>query len=313
MSEKGVIEFDDQEGLVEAKFREDRYRFLESACWFLVALSISARPIAIFFATPGAVIKNLGAFAEFEQVFFATSLLVLFFPIVFRLIFGSLPLESLRRRTAQKSREVDEALGRAAGSKERTNKERAQLRLLSDVMNSSELARSDPARLFAYYAFSSRKLSQSIYSRAGVYLLVGVGVAFSGLMFFYLLTSHSFTTKPADVVEWLGLVAPRFGILLFIELIAFFFLRQYRSAMDEFRYYEAIKRNREETLVLIRMAIDSEGPIDIMNIVKSNAFFSKAGILAKDEKSEIIESRKLEKSELDILEKVIETISKSKT
>ena len=48
-------------------------------------------------------------------------------------------------------------------------------------------------------------------------------------------------------------LAPRFGILFFIELIAFFFLRQYKAAMEEFRYYEAIKRQREETLALVAM------------------------------------------------------------
>ena len=42
------------------------------------------------------------------------------------------------------------------------------------------------------------------------------------------------------------MLLPGFGILFFIEFVAFFFLRQYRSAMDEFPVYDAIRRNREE-------------------------------------------------------------------
>ncbi len=49
-----------------------------------------------------------------------------------------------------------------------------------------------------------------------------------------------------DYVERALVLLPGFGILFFIEFVAFFFLRQYRSALDEFRYYDAIRRNREE-------------------------------------------------------------------
>ena len=38
-----------------------------------------------------------------------------------------------------------------------------------------------------------------------------------------------------DYVERALVLLPCFGILFFIEFVAFFFLRQYRSAMDEFR------------------------------------------------------------------------------
>ena len=107
-------------------------------------------------------------------------------------------------------------------------------------------------------------------------------------------------------------MAPRFGILFFIELIAFFFLRQYRSAMDEFRYFEAIKRCREETLALMRIAEDSGLKISPIDWVNSGSFYSKAGLIQKDQSSEIIESRKLEKNELELMEKVLEVLSRSK-
>jgi hypothetical protein len=65
--------------------------------------------------------------------------------------------------------------------------------------------------------------------------------------------------------------------------------------MDEFHYYEAITRNREETLALIRINTDNDSPIDPLEMVKYNSFFSKAGVLESGQVSEIIESSKLEK------------------
>lgn len=107
-------------------------------------------------------------------------------------------------------------------------------------------------------------------------------------------------------------LAPKFGILFFIELVAFFFLKQYRSAMDEFRYYEAVQRKREEILVLIKLAFDGGKGAEVLELVKNGCFFSEGKVLGKDQSTEIIESRKLEKSELEILDKVIEVVSRSK-
>ena len=138
---------------------------------------------------------------------------------------------------------------------------------------------------------------------------MGVSVAFSGLVFFYYQTTDLVNSE--NVASAVNL-APKFGILFFIELVAFFFLRQYRSAMDEFRYYESIKRKREETLALIQIANAQKIDIDIFELIKSESFFSRPHTIKTNESSEIIESRKLEKNELDVLEKLIEIIAKTK-
>lgn len=284
--------------------RELTNRLTEVYLWMVAALVVAG---GIFFdilarhATPLEVISV--RYVEFLLAF-ATS----FFPIVFRLIFGALPLESLRRKRVQRQLEAPAS---PAETQATADIHEAEIRVLSDALSTDELSSSPPTKLFAYYAASSRRLSQSIYSRAGVYLLVGVFVAFSGLAFFYAQTAQ-LAPSSLEGMTLLVTLAPKFGILFFIELVAFFFLRQYRAAMDEFRYYEAIKRNREETLALIRIAADSGKPIDPIDLVKNESFFSKAGVLGKDQSTEIIESRKLEKNELDLLEKVIDVVSRSK-
>lgn len=242
-------------------------------------------------------------------------LAVIFLPYIFRLIFGFYPIQFSRMRRRRYE----------------------QLKLNS-------LEPKSPTELFASYAFSSRRLADDIYLRAGVYLLVGVILAFLGLAFFYTETGKTIyleragedrqeaTSEPTKAISLMSqtisseeqqlsalgpslllTMAPKFGILFFIELLAFFFLRQYRSAMDEFRYYEAIKRNREEMLALIVMLDKSEKPVDAMELLKIGSFFSKGGsILSAGSSTEIIETRKLEKNELDLLDKVVDVVSRSK-
>jgi hypothetical protein len=107
-------------------------------------------------------------------------------------------------------------------------------------------------------------------------------------------------------------LAPKFGILFFIEFVAFFFLRQYRTSMDEFRYYEAVKRHREEMLVLVKLGSEQAKPIDGFELVKLGQFFSVAGRLQKEESTEILEARKLEKNETAVLEKAIDAIAQAR-
>lgn len=284
--------------------REAFNRMAELCLWIALAALVLVRPLFYLQASD----MPVGALFEFWHFEIWAGSIVLFFPVVFRLIFGALPLDSIRRKRAQRQLRFKDFQTPSELSVENQTEE---VLVLSDSLSAEEIASSPATRLFAYYAASSRRLSQSIYSRAGVYLLVGVFVAFSGLVFFYSQTAQLLNLSDNGITMFVSLV-PKFGILFFIEIVAFFFLRQYRAAMDEFRYYEAIKRNREETLALIRIAADSGKPFDPIDLVKSDSFFSKAGVLAKEQSTEIIESRKLEKNELDLLEKVIDLVSRSK-
>ena len=142
--------------------------------------------------------------------------------------------------------------------------------------------------------------------------MIGVLIAFTGLVFFYTQTINSGASSKESWLTQLGILAPRFGVLFFIEFIAFFFLRQYRSAMEEFRYFEAIQRRREETFALIRFMKEEEGKIDIKLLIESENFFSTAGKLAPGETTELLESRKLTKDEIDIFTRIIEAVSSSK-
>lgn len=289
-------------------------RSSEPAVWLAISLFLSG----VFLAM--ALISGRGLLQP--SVVLETSIIAalpLLFALVFRQIFAAFPFEYIRGRLKGGLRYHSlKPTGTPAVTGEDRSLDIPNDEISAKVLKNeaTALRSTSPPELFASYVLRSRHLADSIYSRSGVYLLVGVVVAFSGLLFFYTQTANlsilSAGTEDTYRFQHLLTLAPKFGILFFIEIVAFFFLRQYRSAMDEFRYYEAIKRKREETLALLILAEKSTRPVDIAELLKIDTFFSSAGKLSAGESSEIIESRKLEKNELDLLEKVVEVLSRSK-
>jgi hypothetical protein len=170
-----------------------------------------------------------------------------------------------------------------------------------------DITAADPRALMAIYAESTSELTQKIYSRAGVYLLVGVLIAFVGLGFFWARSRE--VLAGANYVEHFLNLMPGFGILFFIEFVAFFFLRQYRSAMDEFRYFDAIRRSREESLIILKMFAENPNPVSTRDVLVSMNVYSSAGKLGKDETTEILETRRMQKDEAIVFEKLVDALS----
>ncbi|HBK7260949.1 TPA: hypothetical protein LNF46_003413 [Vibrio cholerae] len=229
------------------------------------------------------------------------ALLVMMFPILYRLIFNKLPLESIResRRARVKIIQNEEVTsvvsGTAKGVKEFQQK----------------LASHETPEGYIYsLVLSSKELAQSMYSRSGVYLLIGVLIAFSGLAFFYLQTSATLQAEALIGTTVLLELAPKFGILFFIEFIALFFLKQYKSAMDEFRYYESLQRSREETLAIVKLVMSTGKELDVYELIEKCGFRSATEKLNDGQSTVLLESKKLNKDETEIFSKIVDIVGK---
>ncbi|QJQ22926.1 MULTISPECIES: hypothetical protein [unclassified Pseudomonas] len=270
----------------------------ELLMWFIVPFALILR-LVIFLPPDYRAIDYLLGEYYWDVI---VSILLIVFPIFFRQIFASLPLEYLLKDRSSTNHSVVNvggdyfATSKASGA--------------AGTTAEKGFENSSGRELLFIHAERSRSLAKGIYGRSGVYLLLGVLVAFSGLVFFYSQTAK--IDVPNEVGNLLLLLAPKFGILFFIEFVAFFFLRQYRSAMDEFRYYESIARRREEVSALLLLSAESEPQINPMELIKRDSYFSKVSALEKDQSTEILEARKLEKGELELLEKVVDTLAKVK-
>ncbi|UIN54159.1 hypothetical protein [Pseudomonas kribbensis] len=275
-------------------------RLLELYLWLFISIAIGGRVTYLLVKYPdrsGSILQEF----YWEVI---TAGLVFIFPIFFRLIFGLLPLEYLRSSRKQQARSSVINIGGdyVVASPKNTKVEGQEVGI-------SHISTLTGKTLLLTYAESSRSLAKGIYGRSGVYLLVGVLVAFSGLAFFYSQTAG--LELPTDAKSLFFSLAPKFGILFFIEFVALFFLRQYRSAMDEFRYYESVARKREEVSALLGIAKDTGATIELMELIKHESYFSKGSVLNKDQTTELIETRKMEKGEIDLLEKIVETVAKA--
>ena len=226
------------------------------------------------------------------------------FPILFHLIFGALPFETLQRKIKKQSTSNIYVENINVGESNKNISPSFEDGIEKTIKK--EKFEAEPEELLNILALESNDLSRKIYNRSGVYLLIGVLIAFVGLAFFYTQTIELREIK--EISNLVMLILPRFGILFFIEFIAFFFLKQYQSSMDEFRYYEEVKRCREDNLALVKLASKDWKGIEFLQLISMCNYNKKPGVISKDETTEILESKKLQKDEYEILLKLAELI-----
>jgi hypothetical protein len=256
------------------------------------------------------------------------SILIFLVPILFRMTFGVLPFAALRARLDLGRPTLEQqALARAylpwypgeppEGAvvaayevlKERT-RERDAGNLQVRLLNEADLALkpiSDPRELLFHFAEESSQLARRVYSRAGVYLMVGVLIAIGGLGFFYV---RSINLPPEkDLIDRALSLLPGFGVLFFIEFVALFFLRQHRAAMDDFRYYDGVSRHREENLVILSMFAENKNVVPTADVIKAMNIYSGDAKLMHGETTEILEARRLQRDDIVIFEKLVEAFT----
>jgi hypothetical protein len=273
-----------------------RRRIVEVYLWLFIGFLISGRA---FFE----LITGKAYFLEIIQVRYfelLASIIVIIFPVLYRLIFNMLPLETLRRQREIISREIEIDNNKL---KKRYSHSESLDSLITKRTNTET-----PEEFLTSLALNSRQLAKGLYSRSGVYLLIGVLIAFSGLIFFYLQTTR--ISSSTDTATLLVALAPNFGILFFIEFIALFFLKQYKSAMDEFRYYESLQRSREETLAIVKLVKASGSELDVFALIEKCGFRSTSEKLENGQTTELLESKKLNKDEAEIYAKILDILGK---
>jgi hypothetical protein len=229
--------------------------------------------------------------------------LTLLFPILVAQIFGAPPLALLRasfnRLRQFKLHGVELDLSEA--EVEAASLTKAQ------VTEARQALAADPRASLAIYAERTSELTQKIYGRSGVYLLVGVIISFVGLGFFWVRTRELPPVANNYIEHFLNLM-PGIGILFFIEFVAFFFLRLHRASMDEFRYFDAIRRSREESLIILKMFAENPTPVPTKDVLTAMNIYSTAGKIGKDETTEMLEARRLQRDESVVFEKLIDTL-----
>ncbi|WP_144445657.1 hypothetical protein [Inquilinus limosus] len=121
---------------------------------------------------------------------------------------------------------------------------------------------------FLSYVSRSQETAKIAQRRPNALLFAGATIAALGLIFFIvtlpgsrfgiLISENNPEITTADYWKSLILLFPRLLMLIFIQVLAGFFLRQYRVSMEEFRYYEALLRIREAQFMSYKIIARSQ-------------------------------------------------------
>lgn len=258
--------------------------------------------IAIVINIP-TIYKSTKHYISFEAIIFSyynqilVGITLALFPILFKLIFGKLPfayIRNLREKTFEsKNIQIND------NSNGNSN--------IKVVISQNEIVTEyEDDSYFFKCIKESKTISEKVYTRAGAYLLIGCLIAFLGVALFYspifpASTAKEITLKLLDYL-------PRFGALFFIEFIAFFFLKQYKIMLEEYRYYEAIKRKRQDNFNLLEIIDKNKDSPEILKIILEKYSNEHSLKLLNGETTEMIETHKIINQDLDLVSKISDLI-----
>jgi len=271
--------------------------FSEYFLWLILAGLVSGRFLLALVETPSDMVVDTISRYYFDLLL---GVLVTIFPLLFLQIFGSTPLQAFRE------------MKRKSGKEGMVIHGDNNIIHMPEESKAGSKAKEFDSEISAYLhrlTKDSEDLAQKIYNRSGVYLIFGVLIAFSGI-FYFSFQSLSISGE-MEIGPLLISLAPRFGILFFIEIIAFFFLKQYRAAMDEFRHYESVKRSRESQLSIYLMATETFSESDFTKVVDKINFFEDVGRLSNRETTELIELNKQNNVEIEALKEIVKDVIKA--
>lgn len=272
---------------------------MELLAWFTIAMLVGSRIlVAYMMHEPYLIFKEL-------YLDLLISVIVLLFPLLFRLIYAEFPFQYLRNKRLKDLSEKGKTTNiiiNDTKSETTVNYENNTV----TVKNQNELD------ILNSYLKQSQKLSEQIFSRSSAYLLIGCLIAFAGVGFFYFQSVY-IHTDPRLTASELGFTfretLPRLGVLIFVEAIAFFFLKQYKATMEEFRYYEAIKRQRENQLLVASCGNIHKDNTDYFTKLVSNMNLAEnPNKILKDETTQTLETQKLLGAESDVIDKFIDLL-----
>ena len=157
----------------------------------------------------------------------------------------------------------------------------------------------------------SKNIAEGLFSRSSTCLVVGCIISILGVFVFYLLNLGT-DYNSLEISSQLFTLLPRFGILFFIEYVAFFFLKQYRILMEEYRYYEAIKRDRQNLLSIYYLVDKYKDEKDILELM-NNYIDKHPADIPKYSGDNRVKMEKSLNEDMDIISKITKMVQVIKT
>jgi hypothetical protein len=176
-----------------------------------------------------------------------------------------------------------------------------------ETTDTSGYLEGDPSAVLRHLAVRSRAATNDALWRAYWQLIIGITLGLGGLIFFFVATYSSVSdgrTPDSWVVVLYPLIRslPRVGVLVFVEVTAGFFLKQYATAMSDFKYFDGVQRRREHLSVALELHRTDGGKDDLVRFATALAAFE-----AKDETPK--ETVAPDNDLLKVVEKTLEVVA----
>lgn len=147
---------------------------------------------------------------------------------------------------------------------------------------------------------SRKRLAQewdALNRRGNVNLILGMGTTLIGLYALWtFVTSSPEWPKEGDPLTQFSIhFIPRLTLIIFIELFAYFFLRLYRTGLEEIKYFQNEITNLEAKHIALVSAIETKDPAVITDVIGKLATTERNRILTKDQTTVELESIRIEK------------------
>jgi hypothetical protein len=148
---------------------------------------------------------------------------------------------------------------------------------------------------------SASKLAARMERRTNTHLILGVGMGLLGLLIWYIsffINGANYDTR-AYHIDWTAMVwasVPRVTILLFIELLAGFFLRQYRVGVEDLKYFLELERRAEGRRVAYMIFEETNAPELKQQLANVLVESTSSLALGKDQTTTLLEVLKTEKN-----------------
>lgn len=211
-----------------------------------------------------------------------TIAVIVFLYIVFWMVFSDVPLTYVYRQLFTSNVGDSEAVQQSSLDEE------------AEASTNGAVVRGKALLIWSLHARSSR-VAAEVRANSKVFLFVGVSIGFLGVVIFLYMNGRLFcdvfpelfpstckqvrepgagATTAKDLWgsyagDILNLI-PRVVIFIFIEVLAGFFLKQYRAAIREYRYFERVVRSRE-LAVLLWTTLATRGGIQRMVVESGTA------------------------------------------
>lgn len=148
---------------------------------------------------------------------------------------------------------------------------------------------------------------RTIHKQANVNLTFGIAIAVSGIIALLIIVQMNNSLEPESLLSKFNYFS-RLTLVIFIELLAIFFLKLYKENLNEKRYYQNELTNIELKYLAIVAAKESEEDSDMSEVIKDLSKTERNFILKKGESTVYLKNLEIESSQLSNLAEAMSKI-----